>query len=282
MNAFDEARLFKKLWALWPNQDKEHAAKKALKVLLHEEDIDPDRLVASANIYAMELRGHCHELGNWLRNDIWKDIYIEFRDVFEYEAKLKARRDEAVSVIEHWKEHRLDWWCSISSVEAHIKQVEFALRYKPFRDHWKDAFSLLLKLFAEPFDDGDWRAKITPSITWFCKVDYDSSTVTRIIEGEFGKIRTKKAFNAAKLFPKRDQMDSDEAIQKLKSIFQKQKPKEEDLVYKSDMVSDPEGWTAPKELEKPKANMNSFLQKLKQNDRKPKSRFGFDKAKTPN
>lgn len=220
MNQIKQIQLFEKIWKIWKNRDKEPQARKALKVLCAQEKIDADRLLAAANIYALEIRSeHSHELGNWIRNDVWKDTYEEFKNIFAYEEKLKARRKECLELIGTWKRNRREWWCSILDEEAHIPNVEFALRNKVFKENWRAALKILHELFISKFPESDWRYKITPSITWFCKVDYDSSIVGKLMEGEYGKVKPeKKKFDPAKLFPKRDTMGKDEAVKAVASM----------------------------------------------------------------
>lgn len=270
MNQFAVLKLFDKLWDIWPNKDKEHSARKALKILCKEEDIDPDRMLASARIYVLSLNTpHCHELGNWLRNDIWKDIYVEFRDVFAYEKKLKERRAEAIEVIEHWKENRRSWWCSIASIEDHIPQVEFAMRNKTFKENWQKAFEILYSVFEKKFPEGDWRRKITPSLSWFTQIDYDKSTVLKLIEGEYGRAeKEKKKFDPASLFPDRGKtLEKEEAKEGISDILS--------ILGKKEKPSKKQN----EEFAKPKKNMENFLAKVKKEEKEDVGRkFGFKKA----
>lgn len=232
MNPIEKAKLFDALWEIWENKDKEYAARKALKVLVEQEDISSRRLIASANIYCLEHAGskYFHSLGNWIRDDIWKDIYYEFRDVEEYEQKLIARKDACQEVIDEWNRLRLDWWSAVRSNEDRIPIVEFALRNKAFADNWREALSILRKVFSQRLPETDWRSKITPSISWFCRVEADSHTALKAVEGDFGSTRREgaKVFDPASLFKGRGKpLESDEAIEEtkklVKNIFQKKK-----------------------------------------------------------
>lgn len=231
MEFVEEKLLFKELWELWPKKDKEPSARKALTVLTQSQNIDAKRLLVAAKIYVGELKEprFCHELGNWLREDYWKDIYVEFADAEEYLAQLEEKREACEKVINHWNLFATDCgWCKVLSREEKIPTVDFALSNPAFSEHWLNALVKAKEVFGQAFPETDWRAKIRPSISWFCRVDYDNHTVLKLIEGEYGDSarRAVAPFDPMSLFKGRgEEMEKEDALQSIKDIF---KPKKSD------------------------------------------------------
>lgn len=197
LNEFEVDLLFPSIWEVYPNKDKEFAARKALRLLFKtDRDVDPKKLLQTVKIYALESEGDefTYRLDNFLRNDHWKDIYEQFDNLDGYLSSLEQTRKDAVNVITQWNKSRKSHWCECIDTESKIGMVKDALANNFFKENWQRALWLLTKIFAHTFHENDSRSKIIISIRWFCKVSSDSHTVSRIIEGEFGKAYEEKSY----------------------------------------------------------------------------------------
>jgi hypothetical protein len=174
--------LFKALWQIWPKKTSPESSRKAIEVMLKiEDDIDHDRLVKCARAYILKQdQRYTHELGNWIRNNVWKDYYSS--DLDSIIEKESALANTARSVLEKWNQVRKKWWLEVADELGAFESVKTKLQERFFEENWEKALDDLSVLFRRK-QDGRWRSTV-PSLRWFLQGD----NCARIIEGEFGVV----------------------------------------------------------------------------------------------
>jgi len=178
-----EHPFFNSLWEAWPKKANKHSANKAfMSFLALENDINLERLITVAKIYAATSNpNYYHDLGNWLRGDHWKDLYSMDNPEKVLERHTK-NSDETDKFIKTWNDNKKQWWLPISD-HASRRNIAFeAMRDPYFFDNWEEAFKICLFVFKRRFPERDYRSKITPNIEWFCR----SGNVAKLIEGGYG------------------------------------------------------------------------------------------------
>lgn len=188
MNSVIRNITFNKIWSLWPKKDKKASALKGYELACSQRNLDPVRLMTSVEIYISEVKEskYCHDLGNWFRDDHYKDIYDHFKDLDKYQDELNAQREMAEKIVTDWNSACKPHWLKVENIEDRMILVKDAMYNTFFKENWEKALAELEKIFAERFPLGDWRRKIKPSLSWFCNTSYESHNVARIIEGELG------------------------------------------------------------------------------------------------
>ena len=187
---------FQQLWDSYPKKVNKWSANKAFAILIKQEPrLDIDRIIKCAKIYSsITDPKYCHDLGNWLRNDHWRDLYyVEDIDkvVYEHGANDKI----ADEIIEHWNAYKKKWWLEIIDKRSKKLIIIEALKDQFFKERWLDAFDALLIVFKIRKPEHNFMSKITPNIEWFC----GSGVTGRIIEGYYGKYRKPKIVHEDKL-----------------------------------------------------------------------------------
>lgn len=174
--------LFQRLWAIWPKKVSPESSRKALEVLIKTEDVDYDRLLLCAEAYLLKQDSrYIHDLGNWIRGNVWKDYYLaEPESIIAAETALL---NEARRLLASWRESKRKWWLDIADEEGIIEDIKCKLQERFFRENWEQALRFAVKLFSRRRQD-KWRSLI-PSLRWFISGD----TVARLVEGEYGVIR---------------------------------------------------------------------------------------------
>jgi len=186
-NELEMEMLFKKAWKIYPSKEKELSALKAFKVMLRSGE-DWKMFLKAVEIYALDTAGdeYHYNFGNFIREEHWKDIIDGAKNPDEYLRLLKEKEDECLEIIETWNNLRKKHWCAVLSERDKIPIVKKALANEYFRNNWKEALLRAAVIFEFRFRYDDWRCNIIISIRWFCKVEPESHTVLRIMEGEFG------------------------------------------------------------------------------------------------
>lgn len=181
---------FEQLWSLWINKDRgEHAAKKALKVLLNQGE-DIKKIKEACEIYSITRANDefTHQLGNFLLQDHWRDI-LEETSI----EKIQQRRNEEIHLIEGWNKVCRPHWCKVLEFDSKYSMARQALNNKFFKENWEEALEKAHKVFFYSFREEDYRSKIILSFKWFTSVT-KSHTVSRLLEGEFGKPAFDRSF----------------------------------------------------------------------------------------
>lgn len=178
--------LYQKLWSMWPKKTSPESSRKAIEILIKTEDVDHDRLILSAEAYlAKQDARFIHELGNWIRNNVWKDYY--FSDLAAIITREGHLNETATRILEKWNEVRRNWWLSVSDEIGMRESIKAKLQERFFADHWEQALTDAGTLFRRK-QEGRWRS-IIPSLRWFVSGD----TVARLVEGEFGIVKKPRA-----------------------------------------------------------------------------------------
>ena len=162
---------------------------------MEDEPPEPDRLVKCARAYILKQdQRYIHELGNWIRHNVWKDYYSSDLDaIIERESALASTTRD---ILNKWNTVRRKWWLEIKDELGAFESVKTKLQERFFEEHWEQALDDLAVLFRRK-QDGRWRS-IVPSLRWFLQGD----NCARIVEGEFGVIskrdrKPKKKFSMA-------------------------------------------------------------------------------------
>ena len=175
--------LFESIWSDWPNKEKENAAKKAFTVFIRSEQPYKD-LVKACKTYIMSSSGeeYHYQLNNFILQDHWKDV-LESVDPF----KIAEEHKSAIALCNSWNEKCRSHWCKILDINSKIPMAKTALRNKFFKDNWEKALDLAHGIFKYSFGENDPRSKIIINFKWFADVSYKRHTVSKIIEGDYGK-----------------------------------------------------------------------------------------------
>lgn len=191
MNKMVESMVFEKLWSIWPKKDlaKKPSARKGFSLVNTSQDLDQKRIIKCAEIYVASIdeEKYCHELGNWFRNGHYLDIYSSFEEIDELHRAVSKESAAAEGLVKAWNEACQPHWIKVQAFKEREQTAKDALNNLFFSHNWKRALADAQKIFRKEFNPGDWRAKVEPSFTWFCRCRYESHTVARIIEGEFGR-----------------------------------------------------------------------------------------------
>lgn len=178
------------LWSAYPKKvnkwsDKWSASKAFSLLVTTESKLDISRLIKCAKIYAQITNPlYYHDLGNWLRDDHWRNIYYsdDLDSILREHEKDLLTIDE---IIEYWNANRKRWWLEILDISTKKMIIFDALKDSFFKEKWKDAFDAMLMVFKHRFPEFHRNSNITPNIEWFCK----QGIVGRILEGYYGKYR---------------------------------------------------------------------------------------------
>lgn len=153
-----------------------------------------------------------HKLGNFIREDLWKDYSQKDNKIIEI-------KKEAKFLIESWNSACYKHWLRAASIEGRLDMAILALHNKDFRKNWKQALKDLQSIFQYEFRSDDLRSKITLSFPWFSNVSYDKHNVLAIIEGKYGKPTQKTIRECSiKVVKKINPQERAEAAAYLKSI----------------------------------------------------------------
>ena len=153
-----------------------------------------------------------HKLGNFIREDLWKDYAQKDNKIIEI-------KKEAKFLIESWNAACYKHWCKAASIEGRMDMAILALHNKDFRSSWRQALKDLQSVFQYEFRSDDHRSKITLSFPWFSNVSYDKHTVLLIIEGKYGRPSQKTIRECSiKVVKKIDPKERAEAAAFFKSI----------------------------------------------------------------
>jgi hypothetical protein len=174
---------FLTLYNAYPKKVNKWSANKAFSLLLQTERIEIDRLIKCAKIYALitEPR-YYHDLGNWLRDDHWKNLYYE-DDLDSILRNHQTNIELAEQIIDHWNANRIKWWLQVLDRKTKRAMLIDALQDEFFKENWKEAFDALLIVFKRRAHESNYYSKLTPNLEWFCK----DGVTGRILEGHYGK-----------------------------------------------------------------------------------------------
>lgn len=183
--------LFEEVWNLWPCKKDKVSSKKAFSWAFNQKWFKIEEIKECVKIYTLRESEFTKErqiFGNWLRENRYQDILKEVRE--NGAANIKENEDElekeALYIIEFWNKNKRKWWSRVDDIEGRKEVVKKALRNKYFKDNWKKGMKWLFFLFKSRRYDTEYMSKIIPSIPWFCYHGEDYSTISRILEGEFG------------------------------------------------------------------------------------------------
>lgn len=177
------SQIFDEVWENWLNHEGEAAAQKAVTFFLKENK--KEDLLKACEAYRLDNLASdpsfTYKLANFLNLDHWRDV-LDANNL----DKLRAKRDEAIEVINLWNSLARPHWIKVQSIETRIAITQKALSNKYFKEHWKEALEKATKIFAYPFREGDPREKLKLTFKWFVNCDHDKHTVLKVIEGEYG------------------------------------------------------------------------------------------------
>jgi hypothetical protein len=174
--------LFANVWDLWPNKEKEHAARKAFGVLIKSGESYEDFLKACrAYVLSSSNEEYKYQLNNFILQDHWRDI-LDSVDL----KKLEREHADALMLCKAWNKACRPHWCKILDIDSKIPLAKRALTNKFFKENWKNALDLAARIFKHKLREADWRTKLILSFRWFTDVSLDRHVVSKIIEGEYG------------------------------------------------------------------------------------------------
>lgn len=166
----------------WPKQEAEESGRKAFRVAINAGE-DIEQIKKACEIYLLDNIGtdptYIHRLGNFIREDHWKD--------YLHNDKLLKRKEEALVVIRTWNETCKRHWVKLSQEEYALVFAIKALADKAFRDNWSKALIKAEAIFRYPLREGDLKRNIILSFRWFCNISPEKHTVLKIIDGEYGQ-----------------------------------------------------------------------------------------------
>jgi len=210
---FQITTLFDQLWERWPNKVAEASAKKAFTVALRS-DIKAQDIIKAADLYLLDNIGtdpdYVYRLGNFIREDHWKDALENVSEV-----KLRKAKAEAEMLIQSWNESCCKHWCPIADMEARLPTAMKALNDKSFHKHWKEALKKATLIFKYEFREDNPFSKIKLSFRWFTDTHHDKHTVLRIVEGHYGEA-VKEAAEKPVVFFEKDPVRMKEAAEEIR------------------------------------------------------------------
>lgn len=207
---------FNEIFESWPNQTGEAQSKKAFIVALNSGATIAE-IKSGAEAYLIDNIATSAEfiknLGNFIREDMWKDYA-------GLEGKLAEKKACAFDLIKAWNKACKPHWIHVSDNDSALPVAITALADKPFRNNWKEALVKAGLIFKYPLSDSDMKAKTVLSFRWFCNTAPAKHTVMKVVDGEYGTgIRERTTTAKPYIFVEEDEQARLKAAEELKKLF---------------------------------------------------------------